>query len=176
MSGLRACYIFLSFICFALFPAGEALAQGRDNAADYAAYGGKPLNLPADKAPLFFATDKGEQAFTVEIAHSEEEKARGLMYRRLFPKNRAMLFVFAPEERVITMWMENTPLPLDMVFTDKRGKITYIYYNAAPFSRNLISSLHPVSYVIELNAGQAAAKGLKAGQKVLHPVICGKCA
>lgn len=148
-----------------LFCAGAALAES-----------GKPQLLPADKAPLFIVTDKGKQVFTAEIARSDAEKQRGLMYRRLFPRNRAMLFVFAPEEKVIAMWMEHTPLPLDMLFADKQGKIVMIYRNAAPFSRNLISSLYPVSYVAELNAGEAAARGLKTGQIMRHPIICGACA
>jgi len=133
-----------------------------------------PMMLPTDKAPLIFLTDKGYKAFDVEIARTETEREQGLMHRRIFPKNRAMLFVFNPEQ-MVTMWMENTPLPLDMVFADSRGKIIYVYEGAEPYSRNLISSLHPVSYVVELNAGTVKADDIKVGQRIRHPVICGEC-
>ncbi|WP_246681526.1 DUF192 domain-containing protein [Candidatus Tokpelaia sp.] len=166
--------IFLSLLWLMPAFAGRALAQG-NMVSGSSADNNTPMALPVDKAPLIVATNKGRQIFAAEIARSDDEKARGLMYRRQFPENRAMMFVFAPEERVVTMWMDNTPLPLDMIFADKQGKIVYIYEHAEPFSHKLISSLHPVSYVVELRAGQARARGIKAGQKMLHPAICGEC-
>lgn len=133
------------------------------------------MNIPIDKTALLIDTESGAQNFEVELAQTVEEKERGLMYRRDFPDNRAMLFVFAPQEQVIAMWMRNTLLPLDMIFADRSGKIVYIYENAAPYSGKLISSLHPVSYAAELKGGQAALRGIKAGQMLRHPIICGQC-
>jgi len=149
-------------------------------AADYAAaqeavqVDGQPMMLAVDKAPLIFAGPKGQARFKVEIARTEEEKERGLMYRRIFPKDRAMLFIFEPPQ-IVQMWMANTILPLDMIFADKSGKIIYVYEGAMPFSRNVISSVHPASYVVEVNAGAVAANGIKAGQYMRHPLICGRC-
>lgn len=154
----------------AFWPANMAAGQ---NAGAEQAYGGKPMLLPADKAPLIFAAGENKRAFTVEIARTMEEGERGLMFRRIFPQDRAMLFVFAGAPRVRMMWMENTPLPLDIVFADQSGKILSVYARAKPFSRDLISSLYPAAYAVELNAGKAA--GIKPGQFIRHPAICGAC-
>jgi len=169
-------FVPLGFLCFVPLTTAAAAAPEAVLAGSPAADNSRPMLLPVDTAPLIIAGGKNRADFAVEIARSDDEKARGLMYRRQFPQDRAMLFVFAPEERVVTMWMDNTPLPLDMIFADKQGKIVYIYERAEPFSHRLISSLHPVSYVAELRAGQVKAHAVKAGQKMLHPVICGKCA
>lgn len=135
---------------------------------------GKPQMLAVDKAPLLFDGAENKPAFAAEIARTGEENRRGLMFRRIFPKDRAMLFMLGAAQ-VQTMWMENTPLPLDMVFADEKGKIVHVFEGAKPYSRNLISSVYPVSYVVELNAGTVKAAGIQPGQFIRHPVICGKC-
>jgi len=132
----------------------------------------QPMHLPVDKAPLIIYTDSGHVQFDVEVASTPEQKARGLMYRRDFPAARAMLFIFPYEQRVM-MWMANTPLPLDMIFANSSGQILYIYTDARPFSKSIISSIYPVSYVIETNAGQLKAKGIAVGQRITHPAIGG---
>ncbi len=74
---------------------------------------------------------------------------RGLMWRTDFPKDRAMIFILG-EMRRIVMWMQNTPLPLDMVFLDDKGPVVAIHENAVPFSENLTSSEVPAAYAVEL--------------------------
>jgi len=159
------------WICALLIPAAVA---GVNCASAQAVADGRPMMLTPDKDPLIFTRAKGQAVFTVEIARTEEEKERGLMYRRIFPQDRAMLFVFG-EPQIVQMWMANTILPLDMVFADKDGKIVFIYEGAKPFSRNVISSIYLASYVAELNAGAAAAAGIQTGRYMRHPLICGKC-
>lgn len=132
------------------------------------------MRLPVDKAPLVIRTDKEKVHFDVEIARTSEQKQRGLMYRQDFPTDRAMLFAFG-QEQMVSMWMLDTPLPLDMLFLNSSGRIVSVHTGALPYSPALISSVYPAAFVIELNEGQVDAKQLAVGQKVVHPAICGEC-
>jgi len=133
------------------------------------------MRLGVDSTPLVIETQKGKTRFEVEIAMTPQALSRGLMFRTDFPKNRAMLFVF---ETVHTpsMWMKNTPLPLDMLFVDREGKIVSIFTHTQPFSEATISSSAPAAYVIEINAGEVHSRAIREGDRVLHPIICGRCA
>jgi len=135
----------------------------------------EPMRLPVDEHPLVFETGKGKVSLDVEIADTDAERMRGLMFRTDFPDDRAMLFVF-DETRTVMMWMKNTPLPLDMVFVGRNGEIATIRDNTEPFSEAIISSVVPVGFVIELRAGAARRLGLAIGDHVRHPAICGECA
>lgn len=133
------------------------------------------LWLPANAArfePVNFHTDKGVFTFKAEIARSDAERRRGLMFRRYLPPDQAMLFDWG-EVRFVHMWMQNTFIPLDMVFVGANGRVVQITANTVPHSLKLISSRVPVAAVIELNAGTAMRMGLKPGDRVGH-VMFGK--
>lgn len=154
--------ILLAFFC--AFFAMSAFAQVQ-----------QPLRLPVDQEPLVFLTAKGEKtSFALEVADTDEARMRGLMFRTDFPEDRAMIFVFG-EPRHVMMWMQNTPLPLDMVFLDEKGTISSIHENAVPFSEEIISSGPPAAYVVELRAGTAKRLGLHVADKAQHRVICDAC-
>jgi uncharacterized membrane protein (UPF0127 family) len=124
-----------------------------------------------DKEALIVQTAAGEKiTFTVEIADTNEQRQRGLMYRKEMPVDAGMIFDFGASKRV-QMWMENTVLPLDMLFVDQAGTVRGIKLNAVPFSRDIIDSVTEVKYVVELNAGITAKLGIKAGDKVVSPTI-----
>ncbi|MHC1549148.1 DUF192 domain-containing protein [Phyllobacterium sp. K27] len=129
-----------------------------------------PMHLPVDPVALTINTAKGDVPFSVEIADNEEERQRGLMFRTDLKDNSAMLFVF-DQVRLISMWMENTPSALDMLFLDQNGRIAAIHQNAVPFSRDVISSGGPVKFVVEVKAGTVQRLGLRVGDKVRHPAI-----
>jgi uncharacterized protein len=130
---------------------------------------GEPMLLPVDPAPLVASTRFGELGFSVEIADDNEERARGLMFRRDLPQTRGMLFVFENTRRV-GFWMENTPLPLDLVFIREDGRIESIL-PGVPFSRETIPSQGQVRFVLEVHQGTAQQAGMKAGDRLHHPVI-----
>jgi len=132
--------------------------------------GPEPMRLPVDQAPIVFETRHGARALAVEIADTAQERERGLMFRREFPRDRAMLFVF-PYAQEVTFWMQNTPLALDMVFVAADGRIVSIREHARPFSTDLIGSGGPVRFVVELDAGLARQLGLEKGGRVRHRVI-----
>jgi uncharacterized membrane protein (UPF0127 family) len=110
----------------------------------------------------------GAHSYSVEIADDEASREHGLMDRKEMATNHGMLFEF-PERGDVTFWMKDTYLSLDMVFIDSDGTVRNIFARARPFSENLIPSGAAVTGVLELNAGQAAAIGLKVGDKVKFP-------
>src|SRR5438045_3271901 len=71
--------------------------------------------------------------FTVEVAKTPEQQAKGLMRRHQLLAHFGMLFLF-PDMRDRQMWMKDTPLALDMLFIDSRGRIVYIAENTVPYS------------------------------------------
>jgi len=116
---------------------------------------------------LTIISGSGEFQLTAEIADDARERTIGLMRRETMLPTHGMLFDFGREE-TITMWMENTPMSLDMVFIRSDGKITRIARNTKPYSRDIITSGGPVSNVLELKAGIALQMGLKPGDLVRH--------
>jgi uncharacterized membrane protein (UPF0127 family) len=121
--------------------------------------------------PLAIVLQGGQrQGFQVEVARNDADRAQGLMFRRSMPADRGMLFDFgriAP----VAMWMQNTYLSLDMLFIRPDGTIARIAANTEPLSTRTIPSGEPVLAVLELNAGTAARLGIRAGDRVEHPLF-----
>ncbi|WP_306918138.1 DUF192 domain-containing protein [Rhizobium mesoamericanum] len=131
----------------------------------FPAFSQQPMTFA--KEPLIIQTASGKRLnFTVEIADTNEQRQRGLMYRKEMAEDAGMIFDFGVSRRV-QMWMENTILPLDMLFVDSTGTIRNIKQNAVPYSQDIIDSLTEVKYVIELNAGITAKLGIRPGDKVM---------
>ncbi len=136
----------------------------------YAGYGGAPADAPSfphDNLEITHADGSGKVAFNVEVATTPAQAAYGLMFRRSLPADAGMLFVFDPPQ-IVSMWMKNTYIPLDMLFVRVDGVIVKIVTHAEPFSLATINSGEPVHGVIELGDGVAARDGLKVGDKVLY--------
>ncbi|VAV93842.1 hypothetical protein MNBD_ALPHA01-818 [hydrothermal vent metagenome] len=106
--------------------------------------------------------------FTVELAVTMPQRARGLMYRKYMPPRNGMLFLFE-EKQMVTMWMENTYISLDIIFIDQKGTIVHIAKSAAPMSRDYIHSTVPVISVLELNGGATDRLKIQAGDRIIHP-------
>src|SRR5579863_1451655 len=82
-----------------------------------------------DKAVLH--TAKGDFSFTIEIADTDASREKGLMFRTSLAPDAGMLFDFHHEE-IATFWMQNTLIPLDMVFIGEDGTVKTIHVNARP--------------------------------------------
>ncbi|MBB2753135.1 UNVERIFIED_ORG: hypothetical protein GGI57_003845 [Rhizobium aethiopicum] len=129
------------------------------------AFGQEPIRF--DKEPLLIQTAAGKVLhFTVEIASTPDQRAYGLMFRKAMADDAGMIFDF-DEPRRVTMWMENTILPLDMLFADDTGTIRHIKEKAVPYSRDIIDSMGKVKYVVELNAGIVSKLGIKPGDRIV---------
>ena len=120
--------------------------------------------------PLTIAGASGRHAFQVEVARNDAERAQGLMYRRSLAPDRGMLFDFA-RVQPISMWMQNTYIPLDMIFIRADGSIARVAENAEPLSTRTIPSGEPVLAVLEVIGGTAARLGVKPGDRVEHPLF-----
>lgn len=120
--------------------------------------------------PLSIRTKAGTHAFEVELAVTDDQQRKGLMYRRKMPANAGMLFLYDNGSRV-TMWMSNTYIPLDMLFIAADGRITHIVERTVPLSTELIGSNGPVRAVLELNGGTASRLGIAVGDMVRHPAF-----
>ena len=137
-----------------------------------------PAPVSAQSAPapagelenLTLVTSSGEHAFKVEVMRTDEQRARGLMFRRHMPADRGMLFDFKTEQRVM-MWMRNTYIPLDMVFITRAGVVVNVAEDTEPMSERTIPSAGPAYAVLEVNAGVARRIGLKAGDQVKHTLF-----
>jgi uncharacterized protein len=151
------------FTNFALISLIPVFAYMADCTSAAAAQQVATQQLPTEK--LVIHTDRGQFPFTVEIADEPHEQSRGLMYRRDLAPDHGMLFDFA-KQRVVTMWMKNTPLSLDMIFIRPDGRVERIAERTEPFSEDVISSGNPVAYVLEVNGGVARLIGLKAGDQI----------
>lgn len=109
-------------------------------------------------------------SFMVEVARTNDDRARGLMFRSTMPQDQGMLFDFERDE-LITMWMKNTYLSLDMIFIFADGRIHRIESRTEPESERVISSGVPVRAVLELNANVANRLGLRPGDRIEHPMF-----
>jgi uncharacterized membrane protein (UPF0127 family) len=130
----------------------------------------QPAELATDPEKLIARTSSGEYAFSLEIADEEFERERGLMFRQTMAADHGMLFDFGRTE-VVSMWMRNTPMALDMVFIRQDGTVARIAERTQPFSDDIVTSQEPVAYVLELRAGVSRLIGLKPGDQLRHKAI-----
>lgn len=124
----------------------------------------------ADLQPLEIVTKTGVRMFSVEMAVTDEQRAKGLMYRRELADGRGMLFDFTPEQS-ISMWMKNTYISLDMIFIGADGRVTRVAENTEPESTRIVSSGGPAKAVLEVIAGTARRYGIAQGDQVVHPLF-----
>jgi uncharacterized membrane protein (UPF0127 family) len=122
--------------------------------------------------PLTVESDHGktQTKFFAELAATPQERSKGLMFRTELADDHGMLFDFK-ETRSVSMWMKNTPLSLDMIFTDDKGAVVYIARNTVPYSEEIIDPGVPVYAVLEVKAGTAHRLNLKPGDRLLNPIF-----
>ena len=110
----------------------------------------------------------GTTSLDVEIAETDSESEKGLMYRTHMPEERGMLFdlhVVKDHE----FWMHNTCIPLDMLFVDSSGTIVGILENVPVLNDEPRSVGCASSWVLETNAGWARRHDVHPGDKIVLP-------
>jgi len=123
-----------------------------------------------DVQPLEIVSKSGVHTFTVEMALTPEEQAKGLMFRRELSEGEGMLFDFHHEQPA-SFWMKNTYVSLDMIFIRGDGTILKIAENTVPLSEALVQSGGPVRAVLEVVAGTARKLGIVPGDRVAHRIF-----
>ena len=132
-----------------------ALACGASAAQD------RPQKLPA------LRLNAGIHNIDAEVARTPEQRAIGLMNRPAMEPNAGMLFVFE-QPATQCFWMKNTLLPLSVAFVDDDGNIVNID-TMTPQTLDSHCSAKPVRYVLEMNEGWFAKRGIKAGTRLRGP-------
>jgi uncharacterized protein len=125
---------------------------------------------PADQHTLEIASKTGVHVFSVEIADTDAAREKGLMFRKELPEGQGMLFDFHTEQDV-SFWMQNTYIPLDMIFIRGDGTVLRIAENTEPLSTKLIPSGGPVLAVLEVIGGTAHKLGIAPGDHVAYPIF-----
>lgn len=115
---------------------------------------------------LIIFDNKGKETcrFSVELAVTRKDQARGLMFRKTMESRAGMFFIFDGEE-LRHFWMKNTLIPLDIIFIDSNFIIVDIHKGASPLDETIISSRKPAQYVLEINAGKADECRMRKGTK-----------
>ena len=123
---------------------------------------GKDMPQPAVR----FETSRGPWIVQVELARTDAQRTRGLMFRQDLPRDHGMLFVFE-ETSEHTFWMHNTLIPLDLIYLgDDRG-VVGVVANAAPRTEVPRTVGKPSRYVVEVSGGEAAAHGVGPGTRAV---------
>ena len=140
-------------VCFQL-----SVPAAAQTAPQMAPQNGPQLDLPRARLTA------GIHQITVQVAQSPEQRSTGLMFRKEMPQAEGMLFVFdQPSQQCF--WMKNTLLPLTAAFVADDGSIVNLV-DMKPQSTDSHCSAKPVRYVLEMNQGWFAKKGIKAGAKL----------
>jgi len=104
------------------------------------------------------------QTLLVEYADTWELRAQGLMFRTELCQDCGMLFKF-DRERLISMWMKNTLIPLDVAFFKRDGEIVEIK-QMKPLDLTSVPSSAPVYYALEMNLNWFSQNGVKEGDQI----------
>lgn len=115
---------------------------------------------------LYFFQKNGDEKLEIEIelARTDFEQSRGLMWRKTMEDKQGMLFLF-PKEEIQSFWMFNTFIPLDIIFIDAKKKIVNIAFGK-PHSIRPVDSEGPTQYVLEVNAGFCDKNAIKKGDTI----------
>jgi uncharacterized membrane protein (UPF0127 family) len=127
--------------------AGPALAQGHPQ-----------TNLPR------IQLSAGMHLIDAQVAQTPEQRQIGLMHRAQMPSNEGMLFVFE-QPATQCFWMKNTLLPLTAAFVADDGRVVNLA-DMQPQTTESHCSAEPVRFVLEMNQGWFAKRGLKAGSRI----------
>jgi uncharacterized membrane protein (UPF0127 family) len=116
---------------------------------------------------LTFLNSENESIVSIQIAVADDEDSRrlGLMDVHRLGANEGMLFIFE-EEKPLSFWMANTPLPLDIIYVNRALEIVRIYKNTRPFSTQSLPSGAPAIYVVEVNAGFTNQHDIQEGMSI----------
>ena len=117
--------------------------------------------LPIERNGLEIANVKAE------VAQTQEERSRGLMFRKKLPDGEGMLFIYERDE-VMSFWMKNTLVPLSIAFITSEGRIIEIK-DMYPHDENTVFSSRSVRYALEVPQGWFSRAGVQNGDVVKIP-------
>jgi uncharacterized membrane protein (UPF0127 family) len=123
---------------------------------------------PAQDAPQMnlpvVQLNAGMHNIRAQVARTPDQRATGLMHRKDMPPHEGMLFIFE-QPSVQCFWMKNTLLPLSIAFLADDGTVVNVR-DMQPQALDSHCSDKPVRYVLEMNQGWFAKRGVKPGFKL----------
>ena len=122
--------------------------------------------------PVTITAKDQTHRFNVEVARTDEEQDRGLMFRTSLPADGGMIFPFQ-KPRIGSFWMKNTLIPLTAAFVADDGAIVNLA-DMKPLDESSHCSAKPVRYVLEMNQGWFEQRHLKVGAKLRGKPFDGK--
>ena len=135
--------------------------------AQTASTGVASLDGDFERSALIIESDDGLQhEFEIYLATTYEHQRQGLMFVRKMPQNMGMLFVYG-QSKSRAMWMKNTYISLDLVFARSDGTVSSIIHDAPPLTLDARSSVEPVTFVLELNAGTARRLNIGGRSRII---------
>ncbi len=123
--------------------------------------------LAAQRLPAITVFVNPTIKIEAELAYTDANRSRGLMFRENMPADAGMLFVF-PELDVHSFWMKNTLIPLDILWLNERKEVVYLV-TAQPCKKDPCDSIVPLQksrYVLEVNAGFAKKHKIDIGSQM----------
>jgi len=160
-NALGLCVLLCVHGCPTSVAGGESKAEAHKPASTQPALP-QASRAKAEPQVLLMPPGRDSVAVRVEVARTEDERRRGLMFRKRMEQDAGMLFVFERPER-LTFWMRNTYIPLDMVFIAASMRIQGVVENAEPLTDASRSVEGESQYVLEVNAGFSRRYGLSKG-------------
>ena len=111
----------------------------------------------------------GMYVIDAQVAMTPDQRQIGLMQRKDMAQHEGMIFVFEQASQQC-FWMKNTILPLTAAFVADDGTIVNMA-DMKPQTTDSHCSTQPVRYVLEMNKGWFAKKGIKPGSKLAGPIF-----
>jgi uncharacterized membrane protein (UPF0127 family) len=140
-------------IIFSILLAAFLVSAGAARAEDM-----PQTELPREKLSI------GIHQIDTQLAVTSDQREIGLMFRKEMPQHEGMLFIFENPSR-LCFWMKNTLLPLTAAFVADDGSIVNLE-NMKPQTTESHCAIKPVRFVLEMNQGWFAKKGIKTGTKI----------
>ena len=134
------------------------------NAAPASALAAHPIS-GLQVIPLTVTAGGKLHRFRVEVARSDDEQMKGLMFRTAMGADEGMIFPRDPP-RQSAFWMKNTVIPLDIIYIGTDRRILNVAANARPYDETPLPSVGAAAAVLELNGGRAAQLGIGPGDRV----------
>lgn len=138
-------------------PSGSASTPA--SAGEQAAKG-----MPTGEVVFFPSSGGAPLKVRVEVARTQEETMRGLMFRKALDPDAGMLFLFDGME-IRRFWMRNTYIPLDMIFLDDKKTVVGIAENTIPLDETGRGPDHPAQFVVEVQGGYTRQHGIGLGSR-----------